>query len=406
MQKSACRVMFAPASAALALQGLGKGSSVSFGLHAICVAGKFYNRFAKYSLFMIWYGELPLSGYDSEHRLKWYSCRRNRGRCCETTPGTPWAAKAGSGIPAGRSMVRREAPRPGHAQGSVSMTLDKAMATVCCCTQARCRVLQKGPIVPSASSSNAEEPPSPSASTASTQGSHPQPVRQSCAQPAHFDTHLTRPQPTLGAPGDLSASPPYVTAPSQQTISTVTQKSFIFPIPSVFMFPQTCTALSTKLHFRHYLGYREVALLAWVTNPTSGGEIKPEPIFITFFKEKAAFSALQNNIRVCTVCLICNSNVQASWLDGSFRQGAFILSGAQHWEADPASCSSRGTKCTICKGKSCSPPTSQQLLPGILLGRGNSSPRGSPGMEVQPWTLIIPAQVIHEVAAGQEPKKV
>lgn len=105
-------------------------------------------------------------------------------------------------------------------------------------------------------------------------------------------------------------------------------------------------------------------------------EIKPEPIFITFSKKKAAFSALQNNVRVRTVFLIHNSNVQAASLHGSFGQGAFILSWAQHWDADPAFCSSRGTKCTTSKGKSCSPPTPQQLLSGILLSQGKLLPEG------------------------------
>lgn len=69
-QKTACRVRFAPASAAGALPGLGKGSSVTFGLHSISAAGKYYFRFEKSSLFVIYYTELSLAGLDSVHTLK------------------------------------------------------------------------------------------------------------------------------------------------------------------------------------------------------------------------------------------------------------------------------------------------------------------------------------------------
>lgn len=179
------------------------------------------------------------------------------------SPGMPWAAKAGSASLQDAPCWYQRLPGQGmHRDQSASMSLDRAMAAVCCCTQAGCTVLQKGPVVHS-SSSNAEKALSPSAITASTWGFHPQQGRDSCTQPAHFNTHLTCQQPAWKAPGDLSASPPYVTATSQQTISTVTEKSLISPFPSVFTFPQTCSAaISTKLHFRHYLGYRAIALFA------------------------------------------------------------------------------------------------------------------------------------------------
>lgn len=207
------------------------------------------------------------------------------------------------------------------------------------------------------------------------------------SQLTHSDTHPTCQQPTLTAPSDLSASSPHGTATSQQTISTVTTKPFILPF-LLCLFPQTCSAaISTKLHFRHNLGYRAVALLASVTNPASGVEIKPEPIFIMFSKEKATFSALQNNVRVCTVFLICNSKVQAAFLDGLSTQSAFLLPWAQHWEADPASCSSRATKCTTSKGKSCLPHTSAACA-------WNPPVQGEAPTQGKPWTLIITLQVI------------
>lgn len=240
----------------------------------------------------------------------------------------PWAAKAGSGTLAGCSMLVSEAPCPGNAQGSVSVH-DFGQSHGCSV------LLHTGKV------QSAAEGPRCALQQQQQCWEAPEPLCHHCqhvglsspageGQPAHFNTHLTCQQPTLTAPGDLPASSPYATATTQQTISTGTEESFTFLFPSVFMFPQTCSAaISTELHFRHHLGYRAVALLAWVTNPASGVEIKPEPIFITFSKEKAAFSALQNNVRVCNMFLICHINVQAASLDGSFRQDAFILTWAQ-----------------------------------------------------------------------------
>lgn len=83
-QKPACRVRLTPACAAGTLPGLGKGSSVTFGLHSASAAGKGYFRFAKSSLFVIYYTELSLAGLDSVHKLKWNSRGRNRGMCWGT----------------------------------------------------------------------------------------------------------------------------------------------------------------------------------------------------------------------------------------------------------------------------------------------------------------------------------
>lgn len=118
-QKTACRVRFTPASAASALAGPGEGSSVTFGLHSISTARKYYFRFAKSSPFVIYYTELSPAGLDSVRRLKCNSCRETQESAVGESTGTLWAAKASGGILAGCSVLGLKVTQPGKAQGSV-----------------------------------------------------------------------------------------------------------------------------------------------------------------------------------------------------------------------------------------------------------------------------------------------
>lgn len=134
--------------------------------------------------------------------------------------------------------------------------------------------------------------------------------------------------------------------------------------------------------------------------------MRQEPIFIMFSEEKATFSALQNNGRVCAVFLICISSRQAASPARPSGQHALALSQAQDQEAGL-----EGQKAQPAKVKAglcpclCSP-----------CRRGSSSLRGSTGVEVGPRPMMVTPQIIpsqppatarwREAAAGQEPKKV
>lgn len=115
-------------------------------------------------------------------------------------------------------------------------------------------------------------------------------------------------------------------------------------------------------------------------------------------KKGLFFSLLENNGSAYTMSLIPISNQEAVLPAGPSRQCALTPSWAQHWEAGPASCSSKRTQCTTSKGESCSLLTSTapacRPYPQPSCFRGSSSSRGSTGVEVGHPPLMVTPQVI------------
>lgn len=110
--------------------------------------------------------------------------------------------------------------------------------------------------------------------------------------------------------------------------------------------------------------------------------MKEQPIFILFSKEKAAFSLLENNGRVCAVFLIGIVSRQAASPAQPSGQCGLTLSWVQHQEAGLASCSSRGVKCTATKARPVPAPAAPAQTPPAA---GEAAPQGgAPG-----WRLDL-----------------
>lgn len=367
--------------------GASGGSSVTFSLRSTSAAGKLYFRSAKSSL---WSSTQGCRWLGSVHILKWNSCGTTHRYSLDT--------KAGSSIFTGRSALGSEASWPGKMQGSLSV-LDCSKGRdaahwvgYCCHVALRPR---KRPISYPTSRSNAEElcfPLNPSAITARERGFHSQQARDSHTQRGHTNTDLALQQPSLKAPNTLLVGSPYLTTTTQQTVGTATEQSSRFSSLLSWGFPMHSATYRSLQAARpacpscpsqeghsncllpRLLGYRAVALLAWVTKPASGGlEIKQELTFILLAEEKVAFPALQNDGTVCNT-------------SDSHQQLAGCLASQTFWTAclHPILGTARGDgagfllfqRGTTRKAGICSLTVTLQPLPGPLRPQGKLLPRG------------------------------